>query len=83
MSIFFLALISNEFSHANTNADTITPANTAMARSKITVSTVTSIITKISARGTLFKILKVFHANVPITTINITPTSAAIGIISM
>ena len=81
--MLFLALIKSEFSQAKTKADTITPEKTAIARSKITVRKVTSTITKISAIGTLFNILNVFHANVPITTINITPTKAAIGIISM
>lgn len=33
--------------------------------------------------GILFKIRKLDHSNVPITTINITPTSAAIGICSI
>jgi hypothetical protein len=44
------------------------------------VITVTAIKTKASLLGILFNILRVGHANVPITTINISPTSAAIGI---
>ena len=43
----------------------------------------TVIRTKASDLGILCKILKLLHANVPITTINITPTSAANGICSI
>ena len=45
-----------------------------------TVIRVTEIITKISENGTRPNVSKVDHSKVPITTINITPTSAAIGI---
>ena len=71
------------FCQEKARAETTTPANTAIAKSKTTVKTVTSRITTTSVNGTLFQILNVFQAKVPITTINITPTSAAIGIISM
>ena len=54
-----------------------------MARSKITVSPETKINTIRSATGILFIILKLDQAKVPITTINITPTKAAIGTCSM
>ena len=79
----FLALILLAFSQAKTNAETITPEITAIAKSKITVSADTKINTKISVLGILFKILKLDQANVPITTINITPTRAAIGTCSI
>ena len=71
------------FSQEKTKEDTITPANTAIAKSNITVSPVTKTMTITSARGTLFQTFKLLHAKVPITTINITPTKAAIGTISM
>ena len=54
-----------------------------MARSNITVKADTRIKTKTSVFGILFRILKLLHANVPITTINITPTKAAIGTCSI
>ena len=79
----FLALIRFAFSQEKTNADTITPARTAIARSNITVSEETIIKTKASVNGILFSILKLDHAKVPITTINMTPTKAAIGICSI
>ena len=41
------------------------------------------LVTNASLFGTKNKIFKEFQANVPITTINITPTKAAIGIISI
>ena len=81
--IRFLALIRLAFSQEKTKALTITPAITAMARSKITVSPETKINTIRSATGILFIILKLDQAKVPITTINITPTKAAIGTCSM
>ena len=77
------ALIRLAFSQANTKEDTTTPANTAMAKSKITVITVTNTITIISDLGTLFQIRNEFHAKVPKTTINITPTKAAMGTCSI
>ena len=43
----------------------------------------TKINTKRSVLGILLRILKLDHANVPITTINITPTKAAIGTCSI
>jgi hypothetical protein len=59
----------------------IIPETTAIARSQVaTVITVTAIRTKASLLGILFNICNVGQANVPITTINIRPTSAAIGI---
>ena len=54
------------------NADAITPAKTATARSIQTVTTVTKKITKISLIGTLPKVFKVTQSKVPITTMNIT-----------
>ena len=71
------------FFHANTSAEIITPAITATARSTYTVMADTAIKTKASANGILFMIRKLDQANVPTTTINITPTSAAIGICSI
>ena len=59
------------------------PEITAIARSKNTVITVTRTTTKASAFGIFDIILRLDQANVFITTINITPTSAAIGIISI
>jgi hypothetical protein len=44
---------------------------------------VTAIITKASDLGILFIILSVGQANVPITTINISQTNAASGIIEI
>ena len=59
----------------------ITQATTARARSQlITVIAVTAMITNASLLGIFGSILNVGHANVPITTINISPTSAASGI---
>ena len=71
------------FSQENTNALITTPAITAIAKSKITVSADTVTKTMTSLNGILFKILKLLQANVPITTINITPTNAAIGTCSI
>jgi hypothetical protein len=57
------------------------PEITAIARSQVaTVITVTATKTKASDFGILFNIFNVGQANVPITTININPTNAAIGI---
>ena len=70
-------------SHEKTNALIITPAITAMAKSKTTVKEDTATKTITSVRGILFKILKLLQAKVPITTINITPTRAAIGTCSI
>ena len=77
------ALILEADFQANTKAENITPTTTATARSSKTVTTVTRIITKASLFGTKNNIFSEFQAKVPITTINITPTSAAIGIISI
>lgn len=79
----FLALIFLALSQAKTSAETITPAITAIAKSKITVKAETKIKTKTSDFGILLIILKLDQANVPITTINITPTKAAIGTCSI
>ena len=70
-------------SQANTNADIITPTTTAKAKSVAIVTADT--VTKISASliGTLPIIRKLDHSKVPITTINITPISAASGICSI
>ena len=54
-----------------------------MAKSCQTVMADTAISTTASVRGILCKILKLLQAKVPITTINITPTKAAIGICSI
>ena len=83
---FFIRLrarIIVAFFHANTSAEIITPAITAIARSTYTVIADTAIKTKASANGILFMIRKLDQANVPTTTINITPTSAANGICSI
>lgn len=77
------ARIRLAFSQEKTKPLTITPASTAMARSKITVNADTSIKTKTSVFGILFSILKLLQAKVPITTINITPTRAAMGTCSI
>ena len=61
----------------------ITPTITAVARSVATVTAVTKMVTKASDLGTFLKIKIDLHANVPITTINITPTKAANGICSI
>ena len=79
----FLALILLAFSQAKTSAETITPKNTATAKSTKTVTAETKIKTKASDFGIFFRILKLDQAKVSITIINITPTNAAIGTISM
>ena len=61
----------------------ITPAITAIARSCHTVIAETLMSTNASAFGILPIILKLLQAKVPITTINITPTRAAIGMSSI
>ena len=71
------------FFQAKTKADMITPAITAIAKSCHTVIAETATNTKASALGIFLITLKLLHANVPITTINITPTRAAIGICSI
>lgn len=68
---------------AKTKAETITPTITAIAKSSRTVTTVTKTITKASDFGTTNNNFIEFHAKVPTTTINITPTKAAIGISSI
>ena len=45
--------------------------------------TLTAINTNASDFGILLMIRKLLHANVPMTTMNITPTNAAIGICSI
>ena len=71
------------FFQANTKADIITPTITAIARSVNTVTTATVIPTRVSDVGMRPNKRKLAHSNVPSTTINITPTSAATGIISI
>ena len=61
----------------------MTPTKTAMAKSSNTVTVETTTKIKASFRGILLMILKLLQANVPMTTMNITPTKAAIGICSM
>jgi hypothetical protein len=62
----------------------IIPDITAIARSHVaTVIIVTAISTKASDLGILLSIFRVGQANVPITTMNIKPTNAAIGINDM
>ena len=58
------------------------PTRTAIAKSCKTVTVETRMITKASILGMLDSIRRLDHSNVPITTINITPVSAAKGIIS-
>ena len=70
-------------SQANTSAETITPTTTAIARSVATVTADTSISTRASLRGTLPSTRKLLHSKVPMTTMNITPMSAARGICSI
>ncbi len=71
-------------SQAKASAAIITPINTARARlcTKI-VTSVTVSITKTSIFGNLVNALKLAHSKVPIDTINISPTSAAIGTCSI
>ena len=72
------------FFQSNTRAEIMTPATTARARlSEITVIAVTAIITKASLLGIFGSILNVGQAKVPITTINMSQTSAASGIIDI
>ena len=78
-----IALILEADFHANTSALIITPATTATAKSSNTVIKVTKTITNASERGTTNNNFSEFQANVPITTINITPTNDAIGISSI
>ena len=61
----------------------MTPTTTATARSLNTVTTVTSTITIASVSGMRRMIFSVCQAKVPITTMNMTPTSAASGICSI
>ena len=61
----------------------ITPAITATAKSCQTVMAETAINTMASDNGILLRILKLLQAKVPMTTINMTPTNAAIGICSI
>ena len=61
----------------------ITPIKTATAKSTKTVTKDTVINTNASDFGIFFKILKLDQAKVSITIINITPTNAAIGTISI
>ena len=68
---------------AKTSAETITPTSTATARSVMTVTPDTSRITIASEIGTLVMTRKLDHSNVPRTTMNITPTSAATGTTSI
>ena len=79
-STYFRALIRLALSQAKTNADIITPINTARAKLciKIVINVTTS-ITNISFLGILVKDLKLAHSKVPMATIIITPVSAAIG----
>ena len=77
------ALILEADFQAKTKADTITPTTTAIARSSSTVTIVTKIITNASDLGTTNNNFKEFQANVARTTINITPTNAAMGINSI
>lgn len=63
---------------------TTTPAKTASARLCIKmVMSMTIIITTISLVGTLPSVLSDDHSKVPMTTINITPTNAALGMTAM
>ena len=71
------------FFQAKTNEDMITPTITAMARSCQTVTADTVISTTASAKGILYRMRKLLQAKVPTTTMNITPTRAAIGTCSI
>jgi len=80
-SIILTAEIFSAFFHAKVSAEIITQATTARAKSPlITVIAVTAMMTKASVFGILFSIFSVGQANVPITTINMSHTSAASGI---
>ncbi len=75
-----MARILLALSQAKTKAEIITPIKTAKAKLCNTiVINATTIPTKISCFGILLMILKLAHSNVPIATIIITPTKAAIG----
>lgn len=72
--------ICSAFFQANTRAEITTQATTASARSQlITVIAVTAMMTNASLLGIFGRSLNVGHANVPITTINISHTRAARG----
>ena len=78
------ACILLDDSQANVSADIITPTITANAKLSVkTVIIATDIPVTISGTGTFPNKRKVHHSNVPMTTINITPISTAIGIISI
>ena len=79
--MLFRARIIVAFSQAKTKAAIITPTNTAMAKSSKTVTVETTTKINASLRGILFIIRKLLQAKVPITTINITPTKAAIDLL--
>ena len=61
----------------------MTPTMTAIAKSVKTVTAETVTKTRASSFGIRFIILKLLHSKVPITTINMTPTNAAKGILSI
>ena len=83
-SVYFFACIASAFFQAKFSAEIITHAITASAKSPlITVIAVTATITIASLNGIFGKSLNVGQAKVPITTINISPTSAASGMIAM
>ena len=68
---------------AYASADTITPTITAMAKSVNTVTIVTNTMTRASVSGIRRRMVTLCQANVPMTTMNITPTRAASGICSI
>ena len=70
-------------SQAKTKAETMTPKITAIARSAIIVTAPTRRPTKMSFLGTLPNRRKLPHSKVFSATTNITPISAARGIISI
>ena len=81
--MLFRARIMVAFSQAKTRAAIMTPTKTATARSSSTVMVDTRTKIKASLRGIFRIILKLLQAKVPITTMNITPTNAAMGICSI
>ncbi len=66
--------------HANTSAEMITPAITAIAKSAKTVMMVTVTITNTSDFGICLRCEKLDHSKVPTLTINIIPTKTPTGI---
>ena len=82
--VIVLALMCLDLFHVKFSDATMTPANTANARLCIKmVIRMTMIMTTMSLVGIFPKVLSEDHSKVPMTTMNMTPTSAALGITAM